>query len=140
MKRALVVWNRGLQFVGNSGSGHAIVVDAPRDDGGSASGPSNTELLLIAFGGCTGMDVALILGKMRVEFDDFEIALEGEVPAEYPKTMTRIHLTYRIWGDDIPEDSLKRAIELSREKYCTLWNTLNGKADVAYEYRINPDR
>lgn len=136
-----VVWNRGMQFVGTSGSGHAIVVDTSPEYGGFGSGASNTELLLIALCGCTGMDVVSILKKKRVDFDDFQVEAEGEVPKdELPKRMTQIHLTYKIWGADVPKKALERAIELSKEKYCTVSNTLNGRAEITYSYEINPER
>ncbi len=140
MPSGKVVWNRGLQFVGTSGSGHGIVVDAKPETGGFGAGPSNTELVLIALCGCTGMDVVSILGKKRVEFDDFEVAAEGTISSDLPQRFTEIGLVYRIWGDDVPEPEIKRAIELSKEKYCTVANTLNGRAEISYRYEINPER
>jgi putative redox protein len=140
MPSGKVVWNRGLQFAGTSGSGHGIVVDAKPEKGGFGAGPSNTELVLIALCGCTGMDVVSILRKKRVEFDDFEVAAEGAISSDLPQRFTEIGLVYRIWGDDVPEPELKRAIELSKEKYCTVANTLNGRAEISYRYEINPER
>ena len=140
MPSGKVVWNRGLQFVGTSGSGHGIVVDTRPEQGGLGAGPSNTELLLIALCGCTGMDVVSILGKKRIEFADFEVAAEGEIAADLPKRLTRIELVYRIWGDGIPETALQRAIELSKEKYCTISNSLNGNTQITYRYEINPQQ
>jgi putative redox protein len=138
MRKAQAVWNRGLQFVATSGSGHAIVIDGSPEDGGSATGPSNTELLLMALCGCTGMDIVTILRKKRVAFDDFEVLAEGEVHTEPPKHFTHIRLTYRIWGD-VPESALRQAIELSQEKYCTVSITLKGRAEVTAAYEINPE-
>ncbi len=138
MRFGKVVWNRGLQFVGTSGSGHGVVVDSTPDEGGFDAGPSNTEYLLIALCGCTGMDVVTILNKKRVRFDDFEVEARGEKTAEPPNKLTAIHIVYRIWGD-VPESALKQAIELSEEKYCTVANTLRGVADITYEYHINPE-
>ncbi len=93
MRKGKVVWNRGLQFVGTSGSGHGIVIDTKPEEGGFDAGPSNTELLLMALCGCTGMDVVSILKKKRVEFDDFEVDAEGEVTSELPNRLTAIHVT-----------------------------------------------
>lgn len=137
MRRGKVVWNRGLQFVGTSGSGHGIVVDAKPEEGGFAAGPSNTELLLLALCGCTGMDVLMILNKKRLRVHDFEVEAEGDVEEGPPKRMTAIRLTYRVWGD-IPESALEQAIELSQEKYCTISNTVKGVAELSYEYEVNP--
>ncbi len=128
----------GMQFVGISESGHAVVLDAVEDVGGHDTGARPTELLLIALGGCTGMDVVSILRKMQVTFTRFEMDVQGERAAEYPKYFTKIRVIYKIWGD-VPEEKLKKAIDLSLEKYCTVSNSLKPKAEVSYEYQINPD-
>ncbi len=139
MPKGKAVWNRGLQFVGISGSGHGIVVDTKEEQGGFDAGPSNTELVLIALCGCTGMDVVSILGKKRIELDDLEVEAEGEVASEPPKRLTGIRIVYRVWGD-VPESALEQAIELSQEKYCTVSNSLKGRAEVTWRYEINPPR
>ncbi len=128
-----------MQFVGIPNSGHAVLVDASEEVGGLDSAPRPTELLLIAQGGCTGMDVVSVLRKMKVDFSDFEMEVEGERTEEHPKFIKKIHIVYKIWGD-VPEDKLKKAIELSLEKYCSVANTLNGKAEITYSYEINPKR
>jgi putative redox protein len=127
-----------MQFVGTSGSGHAIVVDTGRDEGGFDSGPSNTELLLIALCGCTGMDVVSILQKKRLKIDDFQVEAEGEVQSEPVKYISRIEVVYKVWGE-VSESALEQAIELSTEKYCTVSNTLKGRAEIEYRYEINPE-
>lgn len=137
MPKAKVRWSGGLQFVGIPSSGHAVLVDAAEDVGGLDSAPRPVELLLIAQGGCSGMDVVSILRKMKVDFSDFEIELEGERTEEHPRFIKRIHLVYKIWGN-VPEEKFKKAIDLSLEKYCTVANTLRGKADITYSYEINP--
>ena len=139
MAQAKIVWNRGLQFVGSSGSNHAIVVDTSPDVGGFNAGPSPVELVLIAVGGCSGMDVASILKKKRVDFNDFEIEVDAEKAPDHPKYLKKIRLIYKIWGENISEEAFKQAIELSLEKYCTVSNTLKGRAEISYEYRINPE-
>lgn len=137
MPSGRVIWNREKRFVGVSGTGHGIVVDAPPDKGGSGTGPSNTELVMIALCGCTGMDVVSILEKQRVRVQDFEVEAEAEISPDLPKRLTRIEVVYRVWGDDVPEAAVKRAIELSKDKYCTVSNTLKGVAEIAYRYEIN---
>jgi putative redox protein len=134
------VWNRGLQFVGLSETGHAIVMDTKSELGGFESAPTPVETTLLGLGGCTGMDVVSILKKKRVEFDDFEVAVEAEKSAEPPNYFTHIELVYRIWGANIPEAALERAIELSKDKYCTVSNTLKGRAEITHRYEINPER
>lgn len=139
IRKAQAVWNRGMQFVATSGSNHAIVLDASREEGGYAAGPSNTELLLMALCGCTGMDVLSILQKKRVAFDEFEVRAEGERTTEPPNQFTKIRLTYRIWGE-VPESGLRQAIELSQEKYCTISLTVKGRAEITWDYEINPPK
>lgn len=137
MPDATVRFVNGMQFVGISGSGHAVAMDAPTDVGGTATGPTPMEMVLIALGGCTGMDVVSILRKMQVNFTRFEMAIHGERAPEYPKNFTKIQIVYKIWGD-IPEEKIKRAIDLSLEKYCSVSNSLKPKAEISYTYQINP--
>jgi len=136
--KARVTLNEGMQFVGSAESGHAVLLDAAPGVGGSDTAPRPMELLLISLGGCTGMDVVSILRKMRIEWDRFEVLLEAERAPEHPKVFTKIHLIYRIWGDDIPEDKLKKAIDLSQERYCPVTAMLNKIAEITYRYEINP--
>lgn len=132
--------NEGMQFVGTAGSGHSLLMDTAPGVGGSDTAARPMELVLIALGGCTGMDVVSILRKMRVDFADFEVLLEAERVAEHPKVYSKIHLNYHIWGKDIPEDKFKRAIELSQERYCPITHMLKHSAKIEHEYTINPDR
>jgi len=136
MPSGKVVWNQGLQFVGTSGSGHGIVIDVKKDKGGFGAGASNTELLLMALCGCTGMDVLSILRKKRLAVDDFEVAAEAEISSDLPKRITDIEVVYRVWGSDIPAQALEEAIKLSKEKYCSVSNSLNSR--ITHRYEINP--
>lgn len=133
-----ITWNRGLQFVGLTGSGHAVVADSDRDVGGFEAAPSPTELLLAGVGACTAMDSVSILKEKRVEIDDFEVEVHGDVESEVPKHVKGIRLVYKVWGEDVPKEAVQRAIELSQEKYCTVSNTVKGVAEVTWEYHINP--
>lgn len=137
--KAKVRWSEGLQFVGTTESGHALVLDTHAEVGGLESGPSPVELTLVALGGCTGMDVVSILRKMRLEWERFEVGLEAERVSDHPRVFTKIHLTYRIWGDKIPEDKLKKAIDLSLERYCSVGAMLAKSAEITYGYELNPE-
>ncbi|MCS7197914.1 MAG: OsmC family protein [Candidatus Bipolaricaulota bacterium] len=137
MPSATVRLVEGMQFVATSESGHAVVMDTTEDIGGHDTGPRPMELVLMALGGCTGMDVVSILRKMQVQFTRFEMKVEGERAAEHPKYFTKIRVLYRIWGD-VPEEKLKRAIDLSLEKYCSVSHSLKPKAEISYAYQINP--
>lgn len=140
MPSGKVVWHRGMQFVGRSGSGHSLLLDTRPEFGGTDTAPSSVELVVVGLCGCTGMDVVSILRKKRVQFDDFEVAAEAEMSSDEPRHMTRIAIVYRIWGADVPEQALKRSIELSQDRYCSVSNTLKGRAEINCRYEINPER
>jgi putative redox protein len=127
-----------MQFLGISDSSHAVVVDAGAEGHGNDTGPRPTELLMIAQGSCTGMDIISILKKQRVRFDRLEIELDGQTQLGPPKWVESVELTYRIWGEELDEEKLKKAIELSLQKYCTVSNTM--KSQLTYKYQINPRR
>jgi putative redox protein len=137
MPRATVRFVDGMQFVATSESGHAVVMDTTEDVGGHDTGPRPTELVLMALGGCTGMDVVSILRKMQVAFTRFEMEIHGDRAPEHPKHFTNIQIVYKVWGN-VPEEKLKKAIDLSLEKYCSVSNSLKPKAQVSYQYQINP--
>jgi putative redox protein len=136
MAEAKIRWIDGLRFVGHAGSKHAIVMDAGENVGGADTGVRPGELPLIALGGCTGIDVASILNKMRIPFDDIEIIVTGESAPEHPKYFTRIDLKYIVKGKDLPEDKIKKAIELSQERYCSVSESLRRNVIVEHTYEI----
>ncbi|KPJ49498.1 hypothetical protein AMJ40_05375 [candidate division TA06 bacterium DG_26] len=118
--KATVKWVEGMQFQGIADSGHPVVMDSSPTSGGKDAGVRPMELVLIALGGCTGMDVVSILRKMRIEFDEFRIDIQAERAAEHPKVYRKIAMKYVIAGEDIPEEKLLRAIRLSEERYCSI--------------------
>ncbi len=138
MKTAICKWVQGLQFVGRGESGHAIVLDAHQNVGGSDTGTRPGELTLIALGCCTGMDVVSILKKMRVEIESMEIEVKGEAATEHPKVWTEAWINFKVKGD-VPEDKLRKAIELSRDKYCSVGALFSKAAKVHHDYEIVKD-
>ena len=129
-----VKWKGGLEFESELPSGHSVTVDAKKESGGNDNGPRPTELILNGLAGCTGVDVALILGRMKQELVDLEIEVKSERAEEHPKRFTDIHLIYKIKGKDLDEKKVERAIELSEEKYCSASASLN--ANITSEYII----
>ena len=129
---------RGLTFVGRSNSGHWIPMDGPADFNGSDSAVRPKELLLIGLGGCTGADVASILNKMREKISNFKIDIDAEVAEEHPKVYTKIHLTYKFWGNDLKEENIKKAINLSQDRYCSVSAMLKKAVEITHSYEINP--
>ena len=134
---ARVSFEGGMKFVGRGESGHPVVMDASPRVGGADSAARPVEVFLCSLGGCTGMDVVSILRKMKSEPEAFHIEIETEREADYPKVFTKIHLTYVVKGN-VPEENLKKAIDLSLAKYCPIANTLSGVTKITSSYRIEP--
>ncbi len=112
----------GITFIGHGKSKHWVAMDGSQAFGGSEAATSPMELFLISLGGCTGMDVASLLKKMRVKVDKFEIYINTERAAEHPKVYTKIDLIYKFWGSDLEADKAKieKAINSSQDKYCSI--------------------
>ncbi|MGO9611961.1 MAG: OsmC family protein [Dissulfurispiraceae bacterium] len=138
MLHSKVKWSGGLQFVGESETGHAIVVDADPEAGGSNTGMRPMELLLIGIGGCSGMDVASILQKKKQAITSLEVNLKGEKADSYPQKFTAIDLEFVVRGEDLSEEAVKKAIDLSMDKYCSVKATVEGVARITYAYKILP--
>jgi putative redox protein len=140
IKTALVRQVQGITLAGNTDSNHWVVMDGPRELGGSNAGVRPKELLLLALGGCTASDVISILHKKRVEPDAFEIHITAEQRDEHPQVFTKIHLEYVVRGDDIRAQDVIRAIELSETKYCAVSAMLRPAVPITWSYRIEPGR
>ena len=133
---ANVEYVSNMRFVGAADSAHSVVMDTSAAGGeGTASRPM--ELLLVALGGCTGMDVVSILRKMRVTYDNFRIEIKGELNSEHPKVFKEVALVYRFRGRDLPQDRIEHAVELSQEKYCPVSATLRPTAKMSYRVEIS---
>ena len=135
--KARVQWAGEALFLGESGSGHAVVMDGPPDAGGRNLGVRPMEMLLIGLGGCSNFDVVSILRKGRQPVESCEVFLDAERAGEEPKVFTKIHLHFVVKGRGLKEAQVKRAIELSAEKYCSA-SIMLGAAGVAisHDYEI----
>ena len=136
MVEAKVKLVQGMQFTGTSTSGHALSMDADDDAGGKNTGFRPMELLLVGFGGCTGMDTISILRKKRQEVTGLEINVKGERADSHPKVYREIHIEYVVKGKGITKESVERAIALSLEKYCSVGATLAKTGTITHSYRI----
>lgn len=136
MGRTIVNYEGGMAFTGKAASGHAVRMDAGEGAGGADSAARPVEVLLSSLGGCTGMDVISVLKKKQTEPTSLSIEIDDERAPDYPKVITKIHLTYRVTGD-VPEENLVKAIELSLAKYCPIANSLSGVAEITYEYSVD---
>lgn len=111
---------------------HKIVLDAMEAVGGEDKGPRPKGLLLVALGGCTGMDVVSMLKKMRVEFDYFNVEVEGELTEEHPKYYHTITINYIFRGKDLPMEKLEKAVNLSQDRYCGVTAMLEKAATIKH--------
>jgi putative redox protein len=134
--KARVKWVDGLMFVGESGSGHAVVMDGAPEHGGRDLGLRPMEMLLLGLGGCTAIDVMLILKKGREAVADCAIEIEAERADTDPKIFTRIHLHYVLTGRNLARPKVERAIELSAEKYCSASAMLARTAEITHDFEI----
>ncbi len=117
-------------------SGHKITLDASDKVGGENRGPRPKPLLLAALAGCTAMDVVSILKKMRVELDDLNVIVDGDLTEEHPKQFTRMHITYEFKGKNLPEEKLQKAVNLSDERYCGVSAMFRKAIELTYEIKI----
>ena len=136
MMEARVKYVDGMQFVGEASSGHALVMDGDTKFGGSNTALRPTELLLIGLGGCSGMDVISILKKKKQDVRGLEINVKGQKAETYPQKFTDITIEFVVTGHAVSEEAVKRAVDLSMEKYCSVKATLEGSAKITFSYRI----
>jgi putative redox protein len=126
----------GMAFQAVTGSGHALVLDAAPEVGGSERGPRPMEMLLVGLGGCTGMDVISILRKMRQDVTGYQIRVSGERATEHPKVFTHIAVEHVVRGRMLSVDAVKRAVELSATRYCSAAAMLGRAASIEETYRV----
>lgn len=134
--KARVKWIEDAAFVGETASGHAVVMDGPPEGGGRNLGPRPMEMLLLGTGGCTAYDVVAILRKQRQQVVDCIAELDAERADTDPKVFTRIHIHFVVKGRDLKPEAVERAINLSAEKYCSASIMLGKVATVTHDYEI----
>ncbi|MBD3620484.1 MAG: OsmC family protein [Chromatiales bacterium] len=134
--KARVKWLDYMSFVGEAGSGHSVVMDGAPEAGGRNLGIRPMEMLLLGMGGCTSFDVVMILKKARQEIVDCEVHLEAERAETEPKVFTRIHAHFVVVGRNLSEKHVRRAVELSAEKYCSASIMLGKTAEITHDFEI----
>ena len=127
--KARIQWVEEAEFVAESGSGHAVVIDGPPEGGGRNLGVRPMELVLMGVGACTAYDVVHILKKSRQAVERCVAELEAERAESEPKVFTKIHVHFRVTGRGLSEQAVKRAVDLSAEKYCSA-SIMLGRAGV----------
>jgi putative redox protein len=131
-------WVPPMRFDATTESSPGIVMDATPDHGGTGAGPSPMEAVLMAMAGCTGMDVASLLRKMRVPCEALTIEIEAERAAEHPRVFTKIHVRYVVVGPGLTRDPVEKAVALSLDKYCSVTAMLRRTATVTSEIILAP--
>ncbi|MCB1616760.1 MAG: OsmC family protein [Pseudomonadales bacterium] len=135
--KAVVKWVDNAMFIGESGSGHTVVMDGPEDHGGRNLGVRPMEMLLLGMGGCSTFDVMSILKKSRQKVQDCRVEISAERADTIPAVFTRIHLHFVVSGKLLKESQVKRAVELSAEKYCSASIMLEKSGvDISHDYEI----
>ncbi len=134
--KARIKWVEEMMFVGESGSGHTVVIDGPPEHGGRNLGIRPMELLLQGLGGCTAFDVMMILKKARQPVTDCVVDIAAERADTEPKVFTKIHIHFVITGDGVSEKHVQRAIELSAEKYCSASIMLGQVAEITHDFKV----
>lgn len=125
-----------MAFQASGNSGRHIILDSSLESGGRDRGPRPMELVLMALGGCTGMDVISILRKMRVDVDSYQVRLEAERTDQHPRIFTRIRIEHVFTGTGIPVDNVERAVGLSATKYCPVSAMLAKATRVEHHFRV----
>jgi putative redox protein len=131
-----VKWLDHMSFVGESGSGHSVVMDSAPESGGRNMGVRPMEMLLLGLGGCTAFDVVSILHKSRQQISDCEVEIEAQRADEIPKVFTSIHLHFIVSGRNLDENKVDKAIALSADKYCSASRMLEKSATITHDFEI----
>ena len=137
MKQAVSInWLQNMAFE-TSVNGHKIILDSSEENGGQNLGPRPKAFMLVALGGCTGMDVVSLLKKMRVNYKSLEIIVEGDTADEHPKKFLKMKIIYNFTGIDLPIEKIQKAVDMSREKYCGVYASYKDSIDIEHVININ---
>ena len=138
--KATVKWLDGMMFVGESGSGHSVVMDGAPEAGGRNHGIRPMEMLLIGLGGCSAFDVVLILKRGREPVAGCEVDITAKRAETDPKVFTKIHMHYRVSGKGLALPKVERAVQLSKEKYCSASIMMGATAEITSEVTVTEER
>ena len=134
--KARVKWVEQVSFLGESESGHGVLMDGAPSSGGRNLGPRPMEMLLMGAGGCTSFDVVTILKKGRQDITDCYVELEAERADSAPKVFTRIHMHFVVKGRNVKVEAVEKAIRLSAEKYCSASIMLGATAKITHDFEV----
>jgi putative redox protein len=131
-----IKWLDHMSFVGESGSGHSVVMDGAPEAGGRDLGIRPLEMMLLGLGGCTAFDVVSILHKSRQQISDCEVEIEAERAETIPKVFTRIHLHFIVSGRALDASKVSKAVSLSADKYCSASRMLEKTATITHDFEV----
>ncbi len=134
--KSRVKWVEDVCFMAESDSGHAIIMDGAPEVGGRNLGPRPMEMLLMGTGGCTSVDVVMILKKSRQDVTGCEVEISAERASDHPKVFTKIHMHFTVRGRGVKPEIVDRAIKLSAEKYCSASIILGKSAVMTHDFEI----
>ncbi len=134
--KVCIKWIESAMFLGESGSGHAVVMDGPPEGGGRNMGFRPMEMLLLGLGGCITYDVIHILKKSRQLVKDCKVEIAAERADSEPKVFTKIHVHFIVTGTELKESVVKRAVDLSSEKYCSASIMLGKSVEMSHDFCI----
>lgn len=129
-------WLKDYTFISSNSEGQSIITDSATEEGGSTRAASPMDVVLMGLAGCAGIDVKLILTKSKQQFTDIKVTTEAQRRDEVPRIYTDINLHFTVTGTDLEEKHVKRAIQLSAEKYCSVSHMLQGSVNVTHSYEI----
>lgn len=134
--KARVKWLDHMSFVGESGSGHSVVMDGPPEAGGRNLGVRPMEMILLGLGGCSAFDVVMILKRGRQNIADCTVDITAERAETDPKVFTKIHVHFVVEGKNLSEKHVEKAVSLSADKYCSVSIMLSSTVDITHDYEI----
>ena len=126
-------WLGKMAFESNNPSGHSLIIDAGPESGGDGSGYRPKALMLSSLAGCSGLDVAMLIRKMKLEVDEFHIETIGSLTEDHPQIYNKVRVEYHFYGSALKEAKLQRAVDLSIEKYCGVTEMFRGFAELEFE-------
>lgn len=134
--RARVKWVEQATFIGESGSGHAVVMDGAPENGGRDLGVRPMEMLLLGLGGCTAFDVVFILQRQRQPVSDCVVEIEARRAPDPPRVFTHIHVHFKVTGSGLKANQVERAVRLSAEKFCSASLMLGRAAEISHDFEV----
>ena len=132
-------WLGNMAFESNNPSGLSMRIDAGEESGGDGNGYRPKALMLSSLAGCTGLDVAHLMQKMRLKVDDFTIEIYGELSEEHPQTYVKVNMEYHFYGPELQEEKLQKAVDLSYEKYCGVSEMFKQFAEINLSTHFHHD-